>query len=78
MDSEAIKEAIESAVGPMMTKMTSALRSQKRAMEEMSMELLREEHEAPAGGSGVDGDRGGAEELAQLTGGRGGVTQGVN
>ena len=40
MDSEAIKEAIESAVGPMMTKMTSALRSQKRAMEEMSMELF--------------------------------------
>ena len=40
VDSEAIKEAIESAVGPMMTKMTSALRSQKRAMEEMSMELF--------------------------------------
>ena len=38
--SEVIKEAIESAVGPMMTKMTSALCSQKRAMEEMSMELF--------------------------------------
>ena len=27
---------------------------------------LREEHGAPAGGSGVNGGRGGAEELAQL------------
>ena len=40
VDSEVIKEAIESAVGPMMMKMTSALRSQKQAMEEMSMELF--------------------------------------
>ena len=40
VDSEAIKEAIESAVGPMMTKMMSALHSQKRVMEEMSMELF--------------------------------------
>ena len=41
VDSKVIKEAIESAVGPIMTKMTSALCFQKRAMEEMSMELFR-------------------------------------
>ena len=40
VDPEVIKEAIESAVGPMMTKVTSALCSQKRVIEEMSMELF--------------------------------------
>ena len=40
IDPEMIKEAIESVVGPMMTKVTSALRSQKQAIEEMSMELF--------------------------------------
>ena len=41
VDPEVIKEAIESAVGPMMMKVMSALCSQKRAIEEMSMELFR-------------------------------------
>ena len=40
VDPEVIKEAIESVVGPMMTKVTSTLRSQKRAIKEMSMELF--------------------------------------